>query len=200
MGPDGNAIFYAKEKFSLIKSYHHILRMDDGEITNSTVLITELEHLKSGTVITVLVTHLKAKETPEFVEVRKSQSIHLIKLVNSIKKQKKTANIILAGDFNASLEEPAYQLVKKAGLSSAYEVVAGTEPDYTTWKVRGKRGSSPVGEKRKTIDFVFYSSDVIKPAAVLNVPEEVEVGPGRLPNMGFPSDHMLLVVKFKVLT
>ena len=140
MGPDGNAIFFSKEKFSLIKSYHHVLRMEDGAYTKSTVLICELEHLKTGKEITFMVTHLKAKETPEFVEVRKNQSSHIIKLVNEMKNKKKTANIILAGDFNASLEEPAYQIVKQAGLTSAYESVSGAEPGYTTWKVtRGKK-------------------------------------------------------------
>jgi len=200
MGPDGNAIFFSKEKFSLIKSYHHVLRMEDGAYTKSTVLICELEHLKTGKEITFMVTHLKAKETPEFVEVRKNQSSHIIKLVNEMKNKKKTANIILAGDFNASLEEPAYQIVKQAGLTSAYESVSGAEPGYTTWKVRGKRGSSPTSEKKRTIDFVFCDSDVIKPAAVLKVPDEAEIGSGRLPNMEFPSDHMLLVVKFNILS
>eukprot|EP00092_Neocalanus_flemingeri_P008352 GFUD01009006.1.p1 GENE.GFUD01009006.1~~GFUD01009006.1.p1 ORF type:complete len:302 (+),score=89.01 GFUD01009006.1:133-1038(+) len=199
MGPDGNAIFFSREKFSLIKSYHHILRLEDGANTNSTVLICEVEHLKSGEVITILVTHLKAKESPEFIEERKNQSSDICKLVKEIKIQKKT-NIILAGDFNASMEEPAYQLVRKAGMSSAYESVLGAEPEYTTWKVRGQRGSPPESEKKRTIDFVFYDSDVIKPAAVLQVPDEAEIGPGRLPNMEFPSDHMLLVVKFDILS
>ena len=135
MGPDGNAIFFSKEKFSLIKSYHHVLRMQDETCTKSTVLICELVHLKTGKDITLMVTHLKAKETPEFMEVRRNQSIHRVKLVNEITNQKKKSNIILAGDFNASLEEPAYKLLREAGMSSAYETVCGAEPEYTTWKV-----------------------------------------------------------------
>ena len=68
------------------------------------------------------------------------------------------------------------------------------------FQVRGERGSSPVGDKKRTIDFVFYNSDVIKPVAVLKVPDGVEIGEGRLPNMEFPSDHMLLAVKFDIRT
>eukprot|EP00091_Calanus_sinicus_P014758 TRINITY_DN3242_c0_g1_i3.p1 TRINITY_DN3242_c0_g1~~TRINITY_DN3242_c0_g1_i3.p1 ORF type:complete len:182 (-),score=36.43 TRINITY_DN3242_c0_g1_i3:461-1006(-) len=71
MGPDGNAIFFSKEKFSLIKSYHHVLRMQDETCTKSTVLICELVHLKTGKDITLIVTHLKAKETPQYMEVRR---------------------------------------------------------------------------------------------------------------------------------
>ena len=92
-------------------------------------------HLKRGKDITLMVTHLKAKETAEFMEVRRNQSIHIVKLVNEITNQKKKSNILLAGDFNASLEEPAYKLLREAGMSSAYETVCGAEPEYTTWKV-----------------------------------------------------------------
>jgi len=198
MGPDGNAIFFLREKFTLVKSYHHVLKMEDGTPTKSTVLICELVHIKSGKEITFMVTHLKAKETPEFAEVRRNQSIHIIQLVKGIMNEKKKSNIILAGDFNATNDEPACKLMKIAGLSSAYETVSGSEPDYTTWKVRGERGSSPVGDKKRTIDFVFYNSDVIKPQAVLKIPDGSEIGEGRLPNMEFPSDHMSLAVKFDI--
>ena len=134
MGPDGNAIFFARKRFSLIKSYHQVLQLEDDTFTNSTVLVCELLHLKSGKEITFLVTHLKAKETPQFEEVRRNQAIHIVKLVKDITSKKNT-NIILAGDFNATTEEPAHKLVREGGLNSAYEVVCGSEPEYTTWKV-----------------------------------------------------------------
>ena len=41
---------------------------------------------------------------------------------------------------------------------------------------------------------------MIKPVAVLKVPDGVEIGEGRLPNMEFPSDHILLAVKFDIRT
>jgi len=197
MGPDGNAIFFSREKFSLIKSYHHVLQKEDGSYTNSTVIVCELLHLKSGKEITFLATHFKAKETPEFAEVRRNQAIHIVKLVQDIMNKKKS-NIILAGDFNATNDEPAIKLIKDGGLISAYETICGSEPEYTTWKIRGERGASPVSEKKRTIDFVFNQSDDIKPAAVLQVPDGEEIGKGRLPHMEFPSDHMSLVVKFNV--
>jgi len=196
-GPDGNAIFFSRDKFSLIKSYHHVLQKEDETYTNSTVLICELLHLKTGKEITFLATHFKAKETAEFAEVRRNQAMHIIKLVKDILKEKKS-NIVLAGDFNATNDEQAIKLMKDDGLCSAYETICGSEPEYTTWKVRGERGSSPVGEKKRTIDFVFHKSDLIKPVAVLQVPDGEVIGVGRLPHMEFPSDHMSLVVKFKI--
>jgi len=194
MGPDGNALFYSKTKFTLSKTYHHILTLKNGVKTNSTVLVAELEHIKTKELISVLVTHLKAKETKENQEIRSQQASHILQIIPTLP----TDKIILVGDFNASPEEPIYQLIQEAGFVSAYYQTMAREPDYTTWKIRGSRGSSPVGEKKRVIDFVFYRGNELKAMAVLDVPSEEALGVGKLPNATFPSDHMSLAVKFSL--
>ena len=62
--------------------------------------------------------------------------------------------------------------------------------------MRGTPGGSSTSEKKETIDFMFSSLKTLVPRQVLEVPEEEVLGPGRLPSIVFPSDHMSLVAKF----
>lgn len=125
MGPDGNAVFFRKTKFHHQSNRHHVL-----DKSNSTLLVCELELKASGRKITIYVTHLKASKG--FESVRAAQAKHLIEIIKS----DGSAAAILAGDFNAGLTEPVYDMVRSLGLESAYKEVLGAEPAYTTWKVR----------------------------------------------------------------
>jgi len=72
-------------------------------------------------------------------------------------------NIIIAGDFNAAKIDMldtainenytplVIPLIEKEGFKSAYEIVFGKEPTYTTWKVRNGR------MKRYAVDFIMLS-------------------------------------------
>lgn len=192
MGPDGNAIFWRKSKFTLVKSYHHVLEGEDGLPTNATVLCCQLEDTKTKENLTVMATHLKAKKG--FESVRVAQTKHLLRIIET----EKQGRLILTGDFNAGLEEPGYEMVRSAGLESVYRKVLTEEPEYTTWKRRGGSGGSGPMEKKATIDFIFCTLDTVQPCAVLQVPSMAAIGPGLLPSLTFPSDHMSLVARFAV--
>ena len=125
MGPDGNAVFFRTGKFHHKSNHHHELNE-----SNSTLLVCELELKGSGKRTTIYVTHLKAKKGCESVRV--AQTKQLMEIIKS----DDPATTILAGDFNAGLEEPVYEMVRSLGLESAYKEVLGSEPAYTTWKVR----------------------------------------------------------------
>jgi nocturnin len=66
----------------------------------------------------------------------------------------------------------------------------GTEPEYTTWKVRSD------GEAKSTLDYVFYSKRTLNVDAVLDFPSGESMGEGRLPSLKYPSDHLSLVCDF----
>ena len=125
MGPDGNAVFFRKTKFHHKSNRHHVL-----DKSNSTLLVCELELKASEKKITIYVTHMKASKG--FESVRVAQTKHLMEIIKS----DDSAAAILAGDFNAGLTEPVYDMVRSLGLESAYKEVLGAEPAYTTWKVR----------------------------------------------------------------
>merc|ERR1712080_294910 len=133
-----------------------------------------------------------------FESLRAAQTEHLLRIIQT-EKQEKQERIILAGDFNAGLEEAGYGRVREAGLESAYRKVLGQEPEYTTRKIRkGEPGCEPT-EKKATIDFIFSSSDTVSCSSVLCVPSMETLGPGLLPSPTFPSDHMSLAAKFVLL-
>ena len=152
MGPDGNAVFFLRSKFELVKSYHRVLEDDRKCPSNATVLVVELEHKESRQRLAVFVTHLKAKKGCE--GIREAQTRHLLELV----KEESAARTLLVGDFNAPLQvgvesadncehdhdaqEPVYGLVVDSGLVSAYSSVMGCEPEYTTWKVTASNTTS----------------------------------------------------------
>jgi hypothetical protein len=64
---------------------------------------------------------------------------------------------------------------------------AGSEPAYTTWKVR-----PPNHEAKMTIDFIFHSPK-LTPIRKYGLPELVYPG---LPNSNYPSDHLALAAEF----
>jgi len=58
-----------------------------------------------------------------------------------------------------------------------------------------------VGETKRTIDFIFYDDSVdtaVDVVRVLDVPEDTDVGPARLPGLYYPSDHMSLAVDLRL--
>jgi len=112
-------------------------------------------------------------------------------------------DIIIAGDFNAerklsydekgNLVQPvAMGLPYLAGFKSLYDEVHGRDLAWTSWKKR------PAGRTDKyTIDYIFGSERITG----LSVLEEVEDGVDEdilLPNWDYPSDHLSLVVDFKL--
>ena len=98
--------------------------------------------------------------------------------------------IVLAGDLNARPDERAVRYFKtRAGLVSAYESVLGSEPKFTTWKIR--RGAFKPGEAKMCIDYVFASPRA-KIRDVSALPLERDVGENALPCDTHPSDHLML--------
>ena len=77
----------------------------------------------------------------------------------------------------------------RAGLVSAYESVLGSEPKFTTWKIR--RGAFKPGEAKMCIDYVFASPRA-KIRDVSALPSERDVGENALPCDTHPSDHLML--------
>jgi len=190
IGPDGTLLI-SKEYFpSSANAYHKVLCLEDGTETNSTVLIYEKR--LSDHVIFILTTHLKAKSQNE--EIRRQQAEHLIKIIDQIKSCSSNCSVILLGDFNAEPSEPAIQRLMKYGLKSAYKDVLGNEADITTYKIR-----TNVGLASRCIDYIFYHSACLTPVSVLSIPKQQDFGEEGLPNAHFPSDHIPLLVNFKLM-
>ena len=96
---------------------------------------------------------------------------------------------MFAGDLNARPDEPAVRYLKTLEFRSAYERVLGSEPKFTTWKIRS--GAFKPGEAKMCIDYVFASPRV-EIVDVAALPSERDVGEKALPCAEHPSDHLML--------
>ena len=90
-----------------------------------------------------------------------------------------------------------------------FQVILGKEADITTYKVqlsflvdcsisKHSQIRENVGLRSRCIDYILYCSDCVTPVSVLNIPSRQCIGERGLPNLTFPSDHLPLLVNFKL--
>ena len=214
-GPDGCALFYKTEKFSCLDKREFSLRNPGGEEANQVAILAKLEvkkppssadEMKDGPPskksksskdggrsstnpqVCVAATHLKAKG--DCVEIRLAQGSYLY---SEMKKFCGNLPGVVCGDFNAQVSEPIYEHFKKFSpwLESSYFTAGdGNEPLLTSWKFR------PGKESKYTIDYVWYTSQLLRVNAVFRIPNEDEIGENGLPGWSYPSDHVALCTDF----
>eukprot|EP00541_Cyclophora_tenuis_P017897 CAMPEP_0116559484 /NCGR_PEP_ID=MMETSP0397-20121206/10424_1 /TAXON_ID=216820 /ORGANISM="Cyclophora tenuis, Strain ECT3854" /LENGTH=141 /DNA_ID=CAMNT_0004085263 /DNA_START=65 /DNA_END=490 /DNA_ORIENTATION=+ len=109
--------------------------------------------------------------------------------------------VLVLGDLNA--DPPTEQtrntsavqlLVDNNRFTSAYDLENSSENDpplFTTWKTRGNRTA------RRVIDYIFYSGLVC--THTLSLPHKaLEEERYKLPNLRYPSDHLMIAAKFRL--
>ena len=176
-------------------------------------IVATLRHVSSGRVMVVSTTHLKAKNTAAFEEMRREQVNELAekveaarcRIVEKMNIAKEEVPIVLMGDFNAELKTPQgfsgpgairslLERQQSPRLSSAYDVESDPEL-YTTWKTRGE------DTVRRTIDFIFYNVNDVGPDTMrcthtLGHVDQDEMEETALPGFKYPSDHLAIGAKF----
>ncbi|XP_062281465.1 nocturnin [Scomber scombrus] len=196
-GPDGCALFYRRSRFSLQSTAH--LRLSAMMLPTNQVAIVQTLHCRvTGRRLCVAVTHLKARSGWE--RLRSAQGADLLQRLRSITcgsgGQSETVSckdpLVVCGDFNADPSEDVYRRFSSSplGLDSAYKLLSSdgqTEPAYTTWKIR------PSGESCSTLDYIWYSQEALGVECLLDIPNEEQIGPDRLPSFHYPSDHLSLL-------
>ncbi|PNF20554.1 Nocturnin [Cryptotermes secundus] len=196
-GPDGCAIFFKEDKFELLKVETRVLEVWRVQ-SNQVAVVMLLRIRETSQEICVATTHLKARTGALLSTLRNEQGKDLLDFVTS---HYGGRPVIICGDFNAEPTEPVYLTLlshQSLRMASAYATTgdvsdaAPREPPYTTWKIREE------GEVCHTIDYVFYSLDSFSVEAVLDFPTGEEIGEGRVPSFGYPSDHFSLVCDFRL--
>ncbi|VDP21366.1 unnamed protein product [Echinostoma caproni] len=207
MGPDGVAIIFRSDRFVLVRCED--LPLD--EASGRTALLCTLRPkdpklFEQFPLIYIVSVHLKAKV--HFSAVRLSQGTFLCNALRTLSNRARMNNssippLFVCGDFNAEPHEPVIQLMQDMAcphgweLRSVYsEAYGGSEPDYTTWKIRSGRRLAELEEACHTIDYIWYSSNVLRPLGAWSLPTKEEIGPQGLPSTIFPSDHLNLVADF----
>uniref|UniRef100_H3D476 Nocturnin n=1 Tax=Tetraodon nigroviridis TaxID=99883 RepID=H3D476_TETNG len=188
-GPDGCALFFDHKRYDFLDSVN--IRLSAMKIpTNQVAVATVLRCRSTGKRVCVAVTHLKARSGWERL---RGQGADLLRHIHALV-QKHGLPLLICGDFNAAPTEEVYRRFSASvRLDSAYKKLSRgglTEPEYTTWKIR------PSGESCSTLDYIWYSQDWLRVEALLDLPTEEQIGPGRLPSFSYPSDHLSLVCDF----
>ncbi|CAG7734067.1 unnamed protein product [Allacma fusca] len=189
-GPDGCALFYRRDKFDLISASSRVLEIWRVQ-SNQVCIFANLRLRDTGQQVCVATTHLKARQGALLTTMRNEQGKDVSNYLISCGSLAKP--LILCGDFNAVSTEPVISTVKsRLGVKSVYgKLYNGEEPPYTTWKVRAD------GEYRHTIDYIFYNKfcDV---ESLLRIPTEEQIGPSRLPNLSYASDHIAIACDIRL--
>lgn len=187
-GPDGCAIFYDHNRFKLIDKHTRIIEVWHVQ-SNQVAILLVLEEISSGRQVMVVTTHLKARQGALLSSLRNEQGKDLLSFIDM---HRGDEPLIVCGDFNADPIEPVYTtMTSPSHLSSVYaELNGGSEPAYSTWKIRGD------GESCHNIDYFFYTSDSLRVNRGLDAPTEESLGVNRAPSFSYPSDHFSLCVDF----
>ena len=188
-GPDGIAIFFKENKYKMVKNSSHLLKTETGQPRNPFLAIA-LERVGSGKSLFVATLHLKAKKG--FEEMRLAQSRDALSYIGEYTKD--IDHFVLCGDFNGIPEEPFYSALKESNfLDSAYHTLLGSEPEFTTCKIR-----SDIVYKH-TIDYMWYSKKSLAVKSILLPMEEDQIPAEKFPSLNHPSDHIALCSDFQYL-
>lgn len=176
---------------------------------SNTTIITTLLHKSTETKFVVATYHNPcAYWKPSII------TIHSIVFLETVQKYAGDLPLIIAADLNFSPNSYQYEIFTKGkinenhpehpslsgisrnfnirDMSSAYVSTLGYEPkctNQTYTKVSNKIFSS-------TLDYIFHTNNCI-PSSIVSIPElSNDI---ILPNVTFPSDHLLIGAKFKII-
>ena len=191
-GPDGVVVFYRRNKLILLESEKKYLENLEKEESNQPILICMFKNIEAEKNVCLAVTHFKAKKG--FENLRAVQARSSLKFVDVLRKKLDPESaVIICGDFNGIPSEEFYQIMESHNggyLCSSYMKAAGEELSYTTWKVR--QGV----EIKHTIDYIWFSHEVLNVASYLELPDEKEISEEKFPSFASPSDHLALCCDF----
>jgi len=189
-GPDGCALFFRHDKFELISASSRVIEIWKIQ-SNQVCILANLLLRETGKHISIATTHLKARQGSLLATMRNEQGKDVSNFLNSFGVGSRP--LILCGDFNSVPTEPVQQTIKnRLAVKSAYSLLYnGDEPPFTTWKVRGD------GEYCHTLDYIFYNK-FCEIESVLGLPTPDQVGPTRLPNLNYASDHIAIACDVRI--
>ncbi|MEZ6017417.1 MAG: endonuclease/exonuclease/phosphatase family protein [Planctomycetota bacterium] len=191
-GRDGVALFHlstALERVPLDDPEASTLRFrqPSGEPASQVALVERFRRPEGSTLL-VATTHLRAKVGHEAERLAQAQQLcaHLARVRSA------GEPLVVAGDFNDTPDSLAVSAMLGAplGLASAYGSHHAARGAWTTWKIREH-------ETQRVIDYVFHTAELAA-LELLDAPAPHEVGPQRLPDRQFPSDHLNLAVRFRL--
>ena len=131
-----NALFYDKNRFSVISSKAILNTLENGRNTRD---ILYVEGKFQNKVLHIFINHWPSNYggREKAIPKRTSTAELIIKEIKTLKMNDEFAEIILLGDFNEDPDEKNIQLLEQVGLSSLMKPMVG-KPNVGTYVYRGK--------------------------------------------------------------
>jgi mRNA deadenylase 3'-5' endonuclease subunit Ccr4 len=202
-GPDGCTIFYRLSKFQIVNMSCEKI-FTDSEINSQIFIILCLKHKQTGTLLTVVCLHLKAKESnherraKQISEILRTINTHLYAIDNDLNKHA----VLVCGDFNGEPFEQFYDLmikVSELGLKDAYSIIPSQFNQTLIKEPTSIKYRNEDTQIRRAIDYVFFSEKKLQLTGYLELPiNDPLINQQGLPNLAFSSDHLSLVCDFKL--
>ena len=201
---DGCALFWRRAALTVegVQQHQYVTGLQNGRVaiggSNQVAILAALRRPGAAKPILVGVTHLSAEKSSEGERSRVAQVGELCAWLQAAAERWDAAATVALLDMNGAprstnnkYEPAAYPAAVGGRLRSAYQLVLGAEPAWTTWKRRG-------GEELKmTLDYVLVSPEVTC-HRVLLPPDDADVDSERLPGWRYPSDHVMLAAELSV--
>jgi endonuclease/exonuclease/phosphatase family metal-dependent hydrolase len=167
------------------KVRHDVFKLGPDADSAQRLVIAELVHVASGDRLVFCGVHLKAHKECEPDRVK--QVTRLIEVIGEFN----TASlpVVVSGDFNTDPGTDSYNLMIKDGFKSAYASADGSEPEFTTLKLRSPEKG---GLLCRTIDYIFLKGP-FEVVAKMSLPKQEDLPYRGLPSVDhYPSDHLLI--------
>ena len=194
MDLDGVALIYKTDKFDKCGDVQQIASNNKEKIFGLAVPL-KIKNIDQDALF--IVTHLKSTKSQEGEELRERQ-INL--LLKELVKNEKNLPVILCCDLNANpvQNKKGYDplcynsIVNKdnLGYESVYKLANGSEPEYTTYKLREH------GTDKHVLDYIFLKDGKWNIYEILDIPSASNENKDSLiPNWHYPSDHFSIMAK-----
>ncbi|ELA42918.1 uncharacterized protein VICG_00233 [Vittaforma corneae ATCC 50505] len=215
---DGCATFWKRNKFKLIEQinvdFFQKIITDSRFATNQDVInrnmrkdnITLITVLESQDGFQTIVVNTHIHWDPEYSDVKLLQAILLIEDVEKIRQKYKHASMLFMGDFNSLRDSPVYKLVAEQEIDGSgfglYDYTPFNAGFSHSMKLLDSYGGQDITFTnftptfKEVIDYIFYSEELVLTGVLSPIEEEYTAQCVGLPNIHFPSDHVLIGAKY----
>jgi CCR4-NOT transcription complex subunit 6 len=224
---DGCAIFFKADKFKLEEKHliefnqlalaRPSLRkhkdMYNRVMTRDNIsLVTRLEHRESRQEL--IVGNVHVHWDPTFCDVKLVQSILLIEELEKLCNKHPKASLLLCGDFNSLPDSGVYNLLESGSICPGHEDFMNytyepysTEGAQHTLNLKSAYSNCPESvdltimtpKFKGVIDYIWYKPSSLNVSGILGpVHQEYTKQLVGFPSQHLPSDHISLLVEFKM--
>jgi len=152
---------------------------------NRLFLHAVIEHISTGTRVSLVNTHLKAKRENEHIRI--SESTQLAQFIKNITDS--GDRVIVSGDFNSEPHEMPIKNIVDMGMRSIREGTKGQRFSTATYH-------NATDNAIREIDYIFYSKGIVLREGWWG--STLKIGYNYLPTRTMPSDHVPLYAIFEL--